>query len=277
MQIGVIGEGVVGAATKNGLARGHELLCYDKYKESTSSLKEIAEKCSVIFLTVPTPMKKSGEIDLSAIYESVGILNEYMPLTNSVWPEENKDNKTIIVIRSTAVSGTTDKLAEKYPKFDFAFNPEFLTDKNAQQDFLDSKRIVIGANSDRVFEVLKQVYIDAKFTCPIIRTDVKTAEYIKYCSNIFLASQISTSNELYEIAQLLGINWEEIREALSHDERIGKFTQVPGHDLDRGFGGKCLCKDLNALIYLSREHGYRPGLLEEIWRTNLKFRTKIDW
>jgi len=234
MQIGVIGEGVVGAATKNGLARGHELLCYDKYKESTSSLKEIAENCSVIFLTVPTPMKKSGEIDLSAIYESVGILNEY-------YNPNAEDSKTIIVIRSTAVSGTTDALAEKYPKFDFAFNPEFLTDKNAQQDFLDSKRIVIGANSDRVFEVLKQVYIDAKFTCPIIRLDVKTAELVKYASNVMLMSQIITANEIYEICQHLGIDYQQILPILKYDDRIGKNISVPGYDGDRGAGGKCLC------------------------------------
>ena len=268
MKLGEIGMGIVGSATVNGLIRGHEMYCYDKYKPCAYTLKDIAENCSVIFITVPTPMKKSGEIDLSAIYESISILNEYA---------SDKDEKQIIVIRSTAVSGTTDKLAERYPKFDFAFNPEFLTDRNANQDFLDSKRIIIGANSDRVFNVLKKVYEDAGFNCPIIKTDVKTGEFIKYCSNVFLASQISTSNELYEIAQLLGINWEEIINALNYDDRIGKFTKVPGDDGERGWGFKCLPKDLNALIYLAREHGYRPDLLEEIWRTNLKFRKKIDW
>jgi len=268
MNVGICGTGVVGTATMNGLVRGNQLYCYDKYKISEYSLKEIAENCSVIFITVPTPMKKSGEIDLSAMHESISVLDEYVV---------EKEEKVIIVIRSTAVSGTTDSLAERYPKFDFAFNPEFLTDRNANQDFLDSKRVVIGANSDRVFMTVAKVYRDAYFTCPIIRTDIKTAEYIKYCSNIFLASQISTANELYEIASTLGINWEDIREAIRYDDRIGKMTQIPGYDLDRGFGGKCLCKDLNALIYLAREHGYRPDLLEEVWRTNLKFRKKIDW
>jgi len=268
MVIGEVGLGIVGTATVNGLKRGHTIYGYDKYKESEYTLQDLAGQCSVIFITVPTPMKKSGAIDLSAIYESIDILNEHAYVRNT---------KQIIVIRSTAVSGTTDALADKYSKFDFAFNPEFLTDKNANQDFIDSKRIIIGVNNDNVFEVLKKVYEDAKFTCPIIKTDIKTAEYIKYCSNIFLASQISTSNELYEIAQSLGIDWQEIRNALQYDDRIGAFTQVPGYDQDRGFGGKCLCKDINALIYLAREHGYRPDLLEEIWRTNLKFRTKVDW
>ena len=270
--IGIIGCGIVGHATALGLARGHKLLTYDKFKSSPNTLQEIAENCEVIFLTVPTPMKKSGEIDLSAIYESVGILDEYCG--NSY--KENTE-KQIIVIRSTAVSETTDKLAEKYKYFDFAFNPEFLTDKNANIDFINSKRIIIGANSDRVFEVLKKVYEDAQFTCPIIKTDVITAEYIKYCSNVFLAAQVSVSNELYEIAQLLKVNWEEIRKALNSDDRIGKFTKVPGEDNERGFSGKCFPKDLNALIYLAREHGYRPDLLEEIWRTNLKFRKNQDW
>lgn len=268
MNIGICGIGIVGSATKAGLERGHKIFAYDKYKEGYGTLKEIADNCDVIFITVPTPMKKSGAIDLSAIYESISILSEYASYDNP---------KQIIVIRSTAVSGTTDVLAERYSKFNFAFNPEFLTDRNATQDFLDSKRIIIGANSDKVFEILEKAYREAKFECPIVRTDIKTAEYIKYCSNIFLASQISTANELYEIAQLLGIDWQEIRNTLSYDDRIGKFTQVPGPDLDRGWGGKCFPKDLNALIYLAREHGYRPDLLEEIWRTNLKFRKKIDW
>jgi len=271
MNLGLVGLGVVGSATARGLERGHRIYRYDKYKQSESTLKEIADNCEVIFVSVPTPMKKSGAIDLSAIYETVSILNEYC-----IW-EDSVDRKTIIVIRSTAVSGTTDALASRYVKFDFAFNPEFLTDKNAEQDFLDSKRIIIGANSDRVFSILERVYKDALFTCPIIKTNIKTAEYIKYCSNVFLASQISTANELYEIAQLLHIDWEKICAVLSYDERIGKFTHVPGNDGDMGWGGKCFPKDINALIYLAREYGYRPDLLEEIWRTNLKFRKKIDW
>lgn len=268
MNIGICGQGIVGNATALGLQRGHQLLCYDKYKESSHSLQQIAENCSIIFLTVPTSMKKSGEIDLSAIYESVGILNEYA---------KDKEFKTIIVIRSTAVSGTTDKLAEKYPKFDFAFNPEFLRDRNAHEDFLNSKRVVIGANSDRVFDVLKKVYEEAKFTCPIIRLDIKTAELVKYASNVMLMSQIITANEIYEICQHIGVDYQQILPILKYDERIGTNILVPGNDGDRGAGGKCFPKDLNALIYLAREHGYRPDLLEEVWRTNLKFRKKIDW
>ncbi len=269
MKIGAIGMGVVGSATVNGLKRGNEVYCYDKYKPSEHTLRDIAENCSVIFITVPTPMKKSGEIDLSAIYESVSILNEHYA------PKE--EDKSIIVIRSTAVSGTTDSLAERYPKFDFAFNPEFLTDKNANEDFLNSKRVVLGVNSDRVFEILAAVYCRAYFTCPIIKTNVKTAEMIKYASNVMLMSQIITANEIYEICKNLGIEYNEVASILSYDNRIGKNIKVPGPDLDRGAGGKCFPKDLNALIYLAREHGYRPDLLEEIWRTNLKFRKKIDW
>lgn len=268
MKIGAIGMGVVGIATVNGLKRGNEVYCYDKYKQSEYTLKDIAENCDVIFITVPTPMKKSGEIDLSAIYESVSILNEHAI---------DKEEKQIIVIRSTAVSGTTDSLAQRYPKFDFAFNPEFLTDKNANDDFINSKRIVLGVGSERVFNILAEVYRRAYFTCPIIKTDIKTAEMIKYASNVMLMSQIITANEIYEICKHLDINYNEIEYILQYDNRIGKNIQVPGPDSDRGAGGKCFPKDLNALIYLAREHGYRPDLLEEIWRTNLKFRKKIDW
>ena len=270
MYIGILGVGCVGNATAKGLERGHIIWCYDKYKQGYGTLKELADNCDVIFVTVPTPMKKSGDIDLSAIYESVGVLNEIVP-------ERDRDNKVIIVIRSTAVSGTTDSLAKKYPKFDFAFNPEFLTARNSVQDFLNSKRVVIGANSDRVFNALEKIYRDAQFTCPIIRMDIKTSEMVKYASNVMLMSQVIVANEIYEICKHLDIDYQEIVPILKQDDRIGKMVDVPGYDNDRGAGGSCFPKDLNALIYLAREHGYRPDLLEEIWRTNLKFRKKIDW
>ena len=268
MKIGIVGIGIVGGATAKGLEKGNDLLYYDKYKDMPNTLKEIAEQCTVIFITVPTPMKRSGEIDLSAIYESVSILNEYA---------KESDSKQIIVIRSTAVSGTTDELAKRYPKFAFVFNPEFLTANNAEEDFLNSKRIVIGANDKEVAIRVAKVYTSANFECPIIYTDIKTSEAIKYCSNIFLASQVSVANELHEICRILDIDWEEIREVLAYDDRIGKFTKVPGDDGDKGFGQACFPKDLNAFIYLARENGYCPDLLEEVWRTNLKFRKNYDW
>lgn len=259
MKIGIIGYGIVGKATEFGLKRGHSVFVFDKYAFTPNSIQKVLD-CSIIFICVPTPMKVSGEIDLSAIEDTLD--------TIAISTNDNK----ILVIKSTAVSGTTEKYAKKYPQFKFVFNPEFLTEKNANEDFVESTRIILGVDDEEVGNVLEDVYKRADFCCPIIKVDFKTAEMIKYACNVFLASQISIANELYEICKHCGIDYEDIKEAAVFDDRIGTNISVPGPDGQRGFGGKCFPKDLNALIYLAKENGYKAYLLEEVWRTNLRFR-----
>ncbi len=268
MNIGIFGVGIVGGATAKGFEKSHKLFLYDKYRDCGSSPKEIAQNIEVVFICVPTPMMKSGKIDLSAVYESVETLSEYLS------PEDN----TIIVIRSTAVSGSTDKLAQAFRQRNFAVNPEFLKEVSAEEDFLKNERVVIGVKDDAVFEKVKKVYVEAGFECPIIKTSFKEAEFLKYFSNSFLATKVSFANEMYKIAQALGIDYNKAKDLLLMDSRIGKsHLDVPGSDGDFGFGGKCFPKELNALIYLAREYHIRPYLLEEAWRTNLRYRKNKDW
>lgn len=259
MKIGIVGHGVVGQATAYGLQRGHEIYWWDKFKGGDL---EAVMDCPIIFICVPTPMKPSGEVDITNIFTSIEKFNGYM----------GKDK--IFVIKSTATSGTIDKLEEMYP-FRFIFNPEFLTDVNANEDFINSTRIVIGANDLKVGKILEKVYQEAKFTCPIIHTNARTAEMIKYACNVFLASQISVANEIYEICKVLNIDYDIVKNAVKYDDRIGKNIDVPGPDGKRGFGGKCFPKDLNALIYMTNELGHKVYLLEEVWRTNNRYRRKI--
>jgi len=271
MKIGIIGMGVVGGATAYVLAKKHEILPYDKYKKpynSEKNIENLAKDSEAVFLCVPTPMKPSGEIDYSSIHNSLDLL-----LYKS---KKMKNLEHLVIVRSTAVSGTTDKLAEKYP-FKFAFNPEFLREKTALQDTENTARIVIGANSkqskEKILAIYKPIFPDAKY----IIVNRKTAEMIKYAANVFLALQIATANEIYSVCKAVGVNYNKVKESVLHDSRIGRNIDVPGHDGDFGFGGKCLPKDLNALIYLARENMYRPYLLEEAWRLNEKVRKKKDW
>jgi len=268
VNVGIVGYGIVGGATAKGFEKAHKLFLYDKFKDCGSSPKEITQNAEVIFLCVPTPMLKSGKIDLSAVYESVESLEEYLA----------PDDKTIIVIRSTAVSGSADKLAETFPRRRFAVNPEFLKEKTAEEDFLKNERVIIGVKEDAVFEKVRRVYFEAGFKCPIVRTTFKEAEFLKYFSNAFLATKVSFANEMYEIARALGVDYNKVKDLLLMDSRIGKsHFQVPGPDGDFGWGQKCFPKDVSALIYLAREHYVRPYLLEEAWRTNLKYRKNRDW
>ncbi len=272
MKVGIIGIGMVGNALREALKDAHDLELYDKYKkEYQDNPVERLSLCEAIFICVNTPMRISGEIDLSAINDSMELILK----------TADKDNPKVIIIKSSAVSGTTEDLAKKYDMpgiFDFVFNPEFLTARNAVDDFKNTDRIVLGTNSVAAFEIVKRIYLVAGFWCPIIKTDFKTAGMAKYISNAFLAAKTSLANEFYNICQKTDVHYEEVIKLLLLDKRIGKsHWSVPGPDKDFGFGGFCFPKDINALIYLAKEKGYHPYLLEEAWRSNLTFRKNKDW
>ena len=266
MKIGIVGRGVVGNALAYGLKRGHEIVSYDKFKEGYQNLRDVV-KTEIIFFCLPTPMNINGEIDLTPLEA----------LIDKVVTLSKKDRKTL-VIKSTAVSGTTKTFADKYPNHDFAFCPEFLTDRNANEDFINTTRIIIGTNDVNVFDRLSNVFKQAHFTCPILFTDFTTAEFIKYFSNILLACKVTLANEMYAIAQKLGINYDIAKEILLMDRRFGQsHLEVPGNDGDKGFGGRCLPKDLNAFIHLAKQYGYNAEFLKAVWDNNLKWRNKKDW
>jgi UDPglucose 6-dehydrogenase len=273
MKIGVVGVGIVGSATAKVLERKHELFLYDKFKQeynSKKNLEEVVDNSEVIFVCVPTPMKITGEIDYSSVHSSLDQLGEEMIRTN------RNPQEILVTIRSTAVSGTTDKLAEEYP-FRFAFNPEFLREKYAVEDMKNTDRIVIGANDKKSINQLQEVYKPLFPNAKYVIVKRKEAEMIKYVANVTLASQIAIANEIYNICKATRVDYDIVRKAILLDERIGNNTEVPGPDGDFGFGGKCFPKDLRALIRLSQENEYDPYLLQEIWRTNEKVRKNKDW
>ena len=274
MKIGIIGSrGVVGTATTEVFRAVHEIYPYDKYKSPDNTEKnfeDLASKSEVVFVCVPTPMKPSGEMDYSAIFNS---LNGLKDKTEKVG---RNPSEILVTIRSTATSGTTDKFAEQYP-FRFAFNPEFLTEKNASEDMKNTDRVVIGVedkeSENKLLSVYKPLFPNANY----IIVNRKTAEMIKYTANVILTGQIAIANEIYQICKHAGVDYDTVKQAILLDKRIGRNINVPGHDGDLGFGGKCFPKDLNALIYLARECGYRPHLLEEMWSLNERVRKNRDW
>ncbi len=273
MNIGIMGMGVVGGATSVVFQKKHTIYPYDKYKSefnSSENLENLVREAEVVFVCVPTPMKKSGGIDYSPIYTSMEALKTYQAA-------RIHEEKLLVTIRSTAVSGTTDTLAAAYPMFSFAFNPEFLTEKNAAQDMEHTSRVVIGVSNKKDEQTLMDVYTPLFPNASYTIVDRKSAEMIKYAANVLLAGQIALANEIYQICQHTGVDYECVKDTVLQDERIGRNIHVPGHDGNLGFGGKCFPKDLNALIHVAREHGYRPHLLEEVWRLNERVRPTKDW
>lgn len=266
MNIGIIGVGFVGGTTAEVLGKAHNIIKYDLYKPPFQDPEPLKES-EAVFICVDTPMKLSGEIDSSSIYNSMETLTRVT---------KDCSQLPLVIIRSTAVSGTSDEIEKNY-RFNVAFNPEFLREKSALQDMLSANRIIIGANRQGDYETVRSIYMPIFPEVKYFHFDRRTAETIKYASNAMLTAQIAVANEIYQICQHIGVDYNSVKEVLLLDDRIGRNIDVPGHDGDLGFGGKCFPKDLRALIHLSRENGWPPHLLEEIWRLNEKVRKDKDW
>lgn len=268
--VGVIGYGYVGHATGVGFGTNPEnkIFWFDKFKESPNTLKEVIEKSEFIFICVPTPIFSDySGMDMSIVEEVIGQV-----------AKEIKDPGKIIIIKSTSLPGTTKKMAEKYPHVNFVMNPEFLTQKNADADFLKPYRTVIGCDAPDVGERVKKLY---ETILPegqnYVITDTTSAEIIKYMSNLILASKVLLANEFYDLSQKVGANYIDIQKGVEADPRIGTHLGVPGPDGDVGFGGACFPKDTIGILGLAKKLKVDMSALQAIWDKNLKVRKHRDW
>jgi nucleotide sugar dehydrogenase len=269
MKIGIIGNGFVGSAIMHGfILHVEDIAIYDSNpKRSTHTLDDLVENSDVIFVCVPTPMFESGECDLSVVESVVDKLSQYDSISNKV-----------AVIKSTVVPGTVESLAEKYSNMSFVFNPEFLTERKARLDFINTSRIVLGSNKEKAIQKVKTLYRLRFPYTKIIETDFGTAQLIKYMANCFFATKVSFMNEMYQICDSINGDWNTALDGFISDGRIGNsHIDVPGHDSDFGFGGKCFPKDLNAMIKRAEELGIDPAVMKGSWRKNQEVRKDLDW
>lgn len=229
----VVGYGTVGQATAKvfGIKKHFDI---DESK-SNVSLKEVA-RCRFIFLALPTPTK-NGRCDVSKIEGIVRQIADY-------------GCGGILVSRSTVTPGTARNLAEKY-RVPIVANPEFLTESTAEYDAKHPDIIVIGADNLSSKEAVRGLY-EARFKgVDIIETDTITAETIKYAVNTFYATKVIFANEIYDICQRIGANYETIKDAMYKRRWIGKNHLTVQHKGGRGAKGKCLGKDLEAFASFS--------------------------
>ena len=272
--IGIIGNGFVGSAIAAGFALHAKVRVFDKDpKKSINSLYDVVNFSDVVFISVPTPMEsvEGGKIDLSII-DSVFDAVQLVKKADS-FSYEN----VVFVIKSTVVPGTTESYQQRYPKLRIVFNPEFLTERSANLDFINASRIVIGGTKIDC-DMLSTLYRDRFPYTKIISTDEKSAEMIKYACNCFFATKVSFMNEIRLLADSLGCNWNDVMNGFITDGRIGNsHIDVPGHDGDFGFGGKCFPKDINAFIQCFVENDLEPIVLNAAWNRNKDVRKKIDW
>ena len=265
--IGIIGQGFVGNAIYQKFKNYFSVLTYDldKSKRTTETLVEVVKASNVVFVCVPTPMKRSdGSCDISIVHS---VLKEI----NSI------DKDVVVVIKSTIPPTTTEKFNNEFKNITIVFNPEFLTEANAVQDFENQSKIILGGPRKGT-TLLKQIYGLVFPSTPIIKTGSTHAEMVKYLTNTFLATKVSFANEMYEICNKLDLDYDKVIEYATYDARLGKsHWSVPGPDGDLGFGGHCFPKDLSAILRLAEGLGTTYNVLSATDQTNNKVRTNKDW
>jgi UDPglucose 6-dehydrogenase len=213
----------------------------------STDLKSAVEDSLVIFSAVGTPEREDGSCDLSAVFQVAKDIAIHM------------SGYRVFVQKSTVPVGTSEAVGEVIRRnlrtrveFDRVSNPEFLREGSAIEDFMRPNRVVIGVESERAREIMREIYRPLYLLeTPIVFTTIRTAELIKYASNAFLAAKISFINEIAELCEKVGADVDEVAKAMGLDRRIGpKFLHA-----GVGYGGSCLPKDVAAIIHTADEAG----------------------
>ena len=237
----------------------------------TTDVADAVDGAEVVFVCVGTPSLPGGGPNLSYV-EAVG-RNVAAHATGDV----------VLVEKSTVPANTGARLGEVVAReqqlhgapvrVEVASNPEFLREGTAVQDTLHPDRVVYGTGSDWARDRLREVYatLVAEDGCPVVETDVPTAELIKHASNAFLATRISFINQVARICERVGADVEVVAEGMGHDVRIGKHFLRAG----LGYGGSCFPKDVDAFIHLAREVGEDFHMLEAVREVNTSMRTLV--
>jgi UDPglucose 6-dehydrogenase len=296
LKISVIGVGYVGLTTGTCFADlGHQVTCVDVdearierlrdgelpiYEPGleeivrrnaqagrlrfTSSYKEGLQAAEIAFIAVGTPQGSGGEADLKYVRAAAEHIAQAM------------EHPLIVVNKSTVPIGTGDWVADIIRRYqpeaiDFSVvsNPEFLREGSAINDFMNPDRIVLGSLDPDAAAHVAQLYLSLR--APIMLTDLRTAEMIKYASNAFLATRISFINEIASICEALGADVKEVANGMGYDKRIGP------HFLDAGigYGGSCFPKDVQALAHMAAVHGCHPQLLRSVMDINFDQRRQV--
>lgn len=254
-KIGIIGKGYVGGAIYENFKDCFLVEVYDTDESKrTKSLEDLVEWAQILFVCVPTPMSNSGACDYSIVESIVKRIASI-----------NKDK--IVVIKSTVPPGTTKRLM-KETGLVICFNPEFLTEANYILDFKYQPLIVIGAESEGLYNIIYDLYYE--FNCrinskgQIVRSTSDEAEMFKYLANCFLATKVTFLNEMYKLCETVGIDYNRVADVAKLDRRLGHtHWRVPGPDGKFGYGGSCFPKDMNALAHYADELGNTLWLITE--------------
>jgi UDPglucose 6-dehydrogenase len=235
----------------------------NKNLQFSTSLKESIQDVNIVFIAVGTPMGEDGSADLqyvTAVAKEIG---------------ESMNSELVVVDKSTVPVGTADKVKETIQnelnkrdanlKFHIVSNPEFLKEGDAINDFMKPDRVVIGADNDYAFDIMKKLYHPFTMSYDrIIEMDIRSAEMTKYAANAMLATKISFMNEIANICEKVGADVNNVRVGIGSDKRIGYSFIYPG----AGYGGSCFPKDVKALKKTAEDYNYQARLINAVEEVN---------
>ncbi|MGC9031581.1 MAG: NAD(P)-binding domain-containing protein [Minisyncoccia bacterium] len=256
-KIGIIGLGIVGKTLFDWLKKNnYEVYGYDKFKK-IGGLEEV-DRAKIIFFCLPTPFDQKSGYKLDALTGNI----EYFK------------KPKIFVIRSTVLPGTTEKFQKKYKKHSFLFNPEFLREADPWGTYINTDLQIIGytKKSKKFAKQILKLLPKAKNLNTIM--PATEAEIIKQAVNSFLAIKVIFANQIYELTKKFGANYNFVRKGLENERRLGKSHFDVMYNGYQGFGGKCLPKDLNALIFHYKNLKLKPEPFKTIWEINLQYLKK---
>jgi UDPglucose 6-dehydrogenase len=243
--IGVIGYGMVGKAVVNGFSRTTCLISDPQYNDLTIEYI-VSKNPDAIFVCVPTPTDDTHYSVLCGVLQQIKDAN-YTGIT---------------VVKSTV-------LPQYIEDFDVVYNPEFLSRATANEDFINPPLVILGGDIDKTSKLADIYRTQSVVNMDCVKfADIKTAAFTKYTMNSFYATKVTFMNQMYDVAQSLGIEWNNVTDMLSLQPWMGTHHfQVPGPDGQRGFGGPCLPKDTEALV-----KEYNVELLNTVLEINRKYR-----
>ena len=234
-------------------------MSYDLFDdiEMNQGYEKVVTSSDIIYVCVPTPPDENGECYTGHVELACKLINYYA---------ERVSKTPVVLLKSTLAPSTTDMLQEKFKHCVLICNPEFLTERTAFEDVENTSKHLLGIPDSSVMHMLSSYHKKAWPNSTCVYTDTTTSEIIKTTTNSFFATKVTFANMLYDVCNSLGVNYDNMIEVMQEaDPRVGDIHwQVPGHDGKRGFGGKCLPKELSSMISIAKQNNINCKPLQAV-------------